>query len=692
MAYGIDIVLPAPLLEMTATINYQEVRQASGVAYIVLLFIRDSQDRDFLIHEKLNSIGVPARLHYIFAAEISRMSDADIVKISDSSSRNGEPFNENLFREYRIGDLELTEKGRKLLQEGMLPTGQTKQKQVMASLSFPDRRLDFSGNFSGIIAPDSRNDASGELAGFLNELPRYDYDAEEVRNMLTGFCVSHQADRNIGLVKKEVIDSADITEAEQVFSRIPAVFSAEYAADGCFFAVTAGAEELDGFLFKYLGGDNITRALRLMNGMGGLRRELAIPEDRELMNLRDLPSAVLKTLRFKAGSPESGTAFLLYAQAAGDFFSGRRQSGTALEVSDSLMNGLPYRPLFLKTDREGHLLGCVPVAAQLKSRASWGPLAGMELSCDLMAEYGVAYDDAREQLIRIMADYFAREKENAAGTLTGFFSIFDDAEGVCLSVQGAAGDETERIDCFAALCRRMTGDRTDFAGRVKSVIREQRWNSLYEHARTMIINDDEIKDNIIYLTPLILNIAGFIGEAETGIFADFRSISDKSGAPETEQYYYFRELGFSEEAVLSLIDPVKSLDIMKAEPRGQGTALDSLLTAVSGLRGLESDLGAAFLNSPDQLSRVNWTPDLRDRCLKCLHLIRKNLEEARPLAALAAEKIRIFRGITDTIETAARRFSGKNAGQSRKNGGGGRNDGNKASRNAGQMKKKGSGK
>ena len=225
---------------------------------------------------------------------------------------------------------------------------------------------------------------------------------------------------------------------------------------------------------------------------------------------------------------------------------------------------------------------------------------------------------------------FLRTKEEAVPEIMSLFGALGDAEAVLETVTGE-GSGIDMIEGADILSRSLIGNSSDFAARVKSEITGSFWSRLYDSARNLIINDDEIKDNIIYLTPRILRIAGFIELSEGEIRTDFMSISDRSTDPETKQCYYFRNLGFGEEAALYLIAPFKNLDILKAESREQGTALDSLLTVVSELKAVEACLGTGFLKHREHLAQIVWNAVKAEKCREYLKNVRSCLEAARPL-------------------------------------------------------------
>lgn len=116
---------PFPLLIYKTNIKYNEVRKASGIAYILLELIDKSSKSTEKISDVLLKFGIPADLHYIFGKELAGLISTDII----SSKFKAEYFtNPRYFSQMKIGEISLTEKGKKMFREGAIPTGQEKVK------------------------------------------------------------------------------------------------------------------------------------------------------------------------------------------------------------------------------------------------------------------------------------------------------------------------------------------------------------------------------------------------------------------------------------------------------------------------------------------------------------------------------------------------------------------------------------
>ncbi len=116
---------PFPLLIYKTNIKYNEVRKASGIAYILLEMIDKSSKSTEKISDVLLKFGIPADLHYIFGKELAGLIGTDII----SSKFKAEYFtNPRYFSHMKIGEISLTDKGKKMFREGAIPTGQEKVK------------------------------------------------------------------------------------------------------------------------------------------------------------------------------------------------------------------------------------------------------------------------------------------------------------------------------------------------------------------------------------------------------------------------------------------------------------------------------------------------------------------------------------------------------------------------------------
>lgn len=124
--------VPFPLLIYKVNVKYNEVRKASGVAYILLDLIDKTAGSEEKIGDVLLKFGIPRDLHYIFGQEIANLIGTDILI---SRYERSLFLNQKYFSEMLIKDVELSEKGRKLFKEGAIPTGaeRVKTKEIFYS-------------------------------------------------------------------------------------------------------------------------------------------------------------------------------------------------------------------------------------------------------------------------------------------------------------------------------------------------------------------------------------------------------------------------------------------------------------------------------------------------------------------------------------------------------------------------------
>lgn len=116
---------PFPLLIYKTSVKYNEVRKASGIAYILLDLIQKESESNDKISDVLLKFGIPTNLHYIFGQEIANLMSTDILSSHFDPSYFAKP---TYFKQITIGDVELTPKGKKMFQDGAIPTGAEKIK------------------------------------------------------------------------------------------------------------------------------------------------------------------------------------------------------------------------------------------------------------------------------------------------------------------------------------------------------------------------------------------------------------------------------------------------------------------------------------------------------------------------------------------------------------------------------------
>ena len=120
---------PFPFLIYKTSVKYNEVRKASGIAYILLDLIQKSASSTERISDVLLKFGIPSDLHYIYGKEIAGLIDTEILQSAYQSTHF---LNPRYFREIAIKDVWLTDKGKKMFLEGAIPTGaeRTKVKDI----------------------------------------------------------------------------------------------------------------------------------------------------------------------------------------------------------------------------------------------------------------------------------------------------------------------------------------------------------------------------------------------------------------------------------------------------------------------------------------------------------------------------------------------------------------------------------
>ena len=127
------------MLEYKVDVFYNEVRKASGIAYIILELIQKSAMGSEKIAEVLKRFGIPSDMLYIFAKELSSLVANGIVESKYNASYIDRM---QYFEEMTLDIFSLTEKGVKMFKEGAIPTGQEKAKTTPVFYSPVTRKFD----------------------------------------------------------------------------------------------------------------------------------------------------------------------------------------------------------------------------------------------------------------------------------------------------------------------------------------------------------------------------------------------------------------------------------------------------------------------------------------------------------------------------------------------------------------------
>lgn len=130
---------PFPMLEYKVDVLYNEVRKASGIAYIILELIQKSAMGSEKIAEVLKRFDIPSDMLYIFAKELSSLVANGIVESKYNASYIDRM---QYFEEMTLDIFSLTEKGVKMFKEGAIPTGQEKAKTTPVFYSPVTRKFE----------------------------------------------------------------------------------------------------------------------------------------------------------------------------------------------------------------------------------------------------------------------------------------------------------------------------------------------------------------------------------------------------------------------------------------------------------------------------------------------------------------------------------------------------------------------
>lgn len=111
-----------PFFKMNELVTYSEVKKPSGVAYILLVLISESKNKNDRLAKVLENFGIPKSLQYIFADNVQYLMNQGILEEFD--------FYKSEFENYLIGSFQFTAKGKKIFAEESIPTGVNKELKV----------------------------------------------------------------------------------------------------------------------------------------------------------------------------------------------------------------------------------------------------------------------------------------------------------------------------------------------------------------------------------------------------------------------------------------------------------------------------------------------------------------------------------------------------------------------------------
>lgn len=123
--FKLETSIQFPFLKLNELVSYSEVKKPSGVAYMLLVLINESKDKNANLATVLSNFGVPQSLHYIFANTINELINEEIL-----NTKSGEHFDCKAFSSYSMGEFVFTAKGKKIFNDECIPTGKIKEAKI----------------------------------------------------------------------------------------------------------------------------------------------------------------------------------------------------------------------------------------------------------------------------------------------------------------------------------------------------------------------------------------------------------------------------------------------------------------------------------------------------------------------------------------------------------------------------------
>lgn len=120
--FKLETSIQFPFFKMNELVTYSEVKKPSGVAYILLVLISESKNKNDRLSKVLENFGIPKSLHYIFADNVQYLMEQGILEEFN--------FYKTEFDNYLIDSFQFTSKGKKIFAEESIPTGINKELKV----------------------------------------------------------------------------------------------------------------------------------------------------------------------------------------------------------------------------------------------------------------------------------------------------------------------------------------------------------------------------------------------------------------------------------------------------------------------------------------------------------------------------------------------------------------------------------
>jgi hypothetical protein len=178
-----------PIVEIFCEVKYSQVEKPTGIAYILLMIIYSSKNRNDNFSSLLVSFGVPIDLHDIFAHELDRLISLKIIEFKPYSSYE---FDYGKFNIYNVGNFLFTEFGKKIFNDKVIPLDKEIQTRINVFWNIARNELLLSQN--ELLAVDKS----------LIPLSIYDNNKYKDNDKLEDFLVQHRG-KGIIIKSEEII-------------------------------------------------------------------------------------------------------------------------------------------------------------------------------------------------------------------------------------------------------------------------------------------------------------------------------------------------------------------------------------------------------------------------------------------------------------------------------------------------------
>lgn len=241
--FSIDTSFPFPFFKLVEEVTYTEVKNPTGVSYMILVLLKETKGKTVKISDLLEEFGVPVNLHEIFAVEIEELISQEIIVFNDGS------YDQKHFSDYKIDDFSFTPKGNKIFAEEQISTGKEKQTKIECYYDIALKQLS--------LVPDSNLQVK-ELkdCAFDDSF----YSKFEVEKDVEDF-FNKQKGMSFSIKSEEKITNVEQLEKENFVGR----YDGHVKIDGDNLSLTFDNKAVQEFFEKYYTGEILNKALSLKN-------------------------------------------------------------------------------------------------------------------------------------------------------------------------------------------------------------------------------------------------------------------------------------------------------------------------------------------------------------------------------------------------------------------------------------------